>query len=157
MTVKDIEIILKKFRWNTLKNMYGSAHSSIIGFISSGWIKQDPSHYVLDGAPSPKTGGIRKGQVNADILLFREDVPFAVVEVETTIEKYRDKINTIFKYLNNVHDFPGIKFGLLIMTNGYTSKSHFKTYQHNWEHIKQQIKKQNHSMALVSIEKSSTM
>lgn len=83
MEVKEIEDLLKAFRWNTLQRMYGCAHSSIIGFISTEWINLSSKNSILDGAPSPKTGKGRLGQKNADILLCRGDKPIIPVEVET--------------------------------------------------------------------------
>ena len=39
-----------------------------------------------------------KGQKNADILLCKGNKPFIVVEVETTVVKYLEKIDSIVAY-----------------------------------------------------------
>lgn len=153
MTVNDIENFLKSFRWNTLQKMYGSAHTSIIGFISSEWINQSELNSILDGAPSPKIGKGRKDQKNAEILLCRGNKPYIVVEVETGVVKYSEKIDSIWDYLSNSKDFNGIKLGLLVMANGYAQSTKM-IYRHNWEPVKKKVTKKKYSAALVSIEKS---
>ncbi|MEZ0536615.1 hypothetical protein ACAG39_05100 [Caldicellulosiruptoraceae bacterium PP1] len=70
-----IENIIKIFNWDVITRMYGSSHSSIIGFLSSEWIKNSQEHSILDGAPSPFVGKGIKGQKNADILLCKGDKP----------------------------------------------------------------------------------
>ncbi|NVM02964.1 MAG: hypothetical protein HWN67_11545 [Candidatus Helarchaeota archaeon] len=150
MSIKEIENILQKFRWGKLERLYGSAHPSIIGFIATEWLSQSKKHCVLDGAPSPIVGGGRRGQKNADIILCKQDNPFIVVEVETSVKKYFEKIRTIFKYLENITDFNGIEFGLLFMCN---RKNGREEYKHCWDSIKSNVRNNNHSIALVSIEK----
>lgn len=132
-----------------MASMYGCAHSSIVGFISTMWVSQSPDNSVLDGAPSPITGTSRKGQRNADILLCRGDNPCIVVEVETSVEKYEQKLDSVLTYLRNVD---GLEFGLIVMTNLCEGKS---KYKHNWEPIKQKISSdaKECSIALVSVEK----
>lgn len=149
MDIGKIEEILKKFRWGTLQRMYGCAHSSIIGFISTEWICLSPKNSILDGAPSPKIGKGRKGQTNADILLCKGDKPFIPVDVETNVSKYDEKLRSLFDYLNNKNNFSGIEFGLLFMTNLCAGNT---KYKHNWEKIKRRINKnQKNNIALVSI------
>jgi len=149
MDIDEIEKLLKKFRWGTLQRMYGCAHSSIIGFISTEWINLSSENSILDGTPSPKTGGGRKGQTNADILLCKGDIPFIPVDVETNVDEYDKKLRSLFTYLNNKDDFDGIEFGLLFMTN--LCKGDTK-YKHNWEGIKREvIKNEKNNIALVSI------
>lgn len=133
--------------------MYGSANSSIIGFISTDWINQSKDNSILDGAPSPIIGKGRSGQKNADLLLCKRDKPLIVVEVESGVSKYEEKIDSILKYLNNREDFDGIEFGLLIMSNVYDSLKGTK-YKHNWTSIKDKVKKTKEAIVLVSIEKS---
>lgn len=53
MISASIENIIKMFDWDIITRMYGSSHSSVIGFLSSEWIKKSSDHSVLDGAPSP--------------------------------------------------------------------------------------------------------
>lgn len=151
MDIGEIEEILKKFRWGTLQRMYGCAHSSIIGFISTEWICLLPENSILDGAPSPIIGKGRKGQTNADILLCKGDRPFIPVDVETYVSKYDAKLRSLFDYLNNKDNFGGIEFGLLFMTNLCDGNT---KYKHNWEKIKQRVtKNQKNNIALVSITK----
>jgi len=152
MEINEIEKLLKKFRWNTLQSMYGCAHSSIIGFISTEWINLSPEeHSVLDGAPSPKRGKGRRGQKNADILLCKGDNPLIPVEVETSVSKYEEKLQSLFDYLNNTTDFNGAEFGLLFMTN--LCKGEMK-YKHNWDKVKDRVKEEKEStIAFVSINK----
>jgi len=147
---QDIEIILKRFRWETLSRMYGLAHSSIIGFISTEWINQSADNSILDGAPSSITGKGRIGQKNADILLCKGNKPLIVVEVETTVNKYDDKINAMLSYLKNRDNFSGIEFGLLFMANHGDGA---RNYKHSWEPAKQKIRNTTHNIAFVSIEK----
>lgn len=136
----QIEKFLKRLQWDTLRNIYGCAHSSIIGFISSEWINQSKLNSVLDGAPSPKIGTGRTGQKNADVLLCRDDKPLVVVEVETGVSKYSEKIDSLWAYLSNSNDFKGMELGILIMTNGYAKSSNM-AYKHDWESIKEKVKK----------------
>lgn len=153
MEVSNIEKIIKSFQWSTLQRMYGSANSSIIGFISTEWINQSKDNSILDGAPSPIIGKGRSGQKNADLLLCKRDKPLIVVEVESGVSKYEEKIDSILKYLTNYDDFDGIEFGLLIMSNVYDALKGMK-YKHNWTSIKDKVKKTKEAIVLVSIEKS---
>lgn len=148
MEINNIEMLLKKFRWNTLQRMYGCAHSSIIGFISTEWINLSPENSILDGAPSPIIGKGRPGQTNADILLCKNGTPFIPVEVETNVSEYGEKIKSLFDYLDNKKNFDGIEFGLLFMTN--LCKGDMK-YKHNWEKIKKSVKNEKDAIALVSV------
>lgn len=104
---------LKNFDWRTLRSIYGSSHSSIIGFISYEWVKLDPlEHKVLDGPPSPNVGGGRKGQINSDLLLLEDESPKVIVEVETV--NWLQKIDNLNKYLKT-DDYKDAK-GLLVLT-----------------------------------------
>ncbi len=149
MDFRDVPNVLKQFRWDVLKNVYGSAHSTIIGFLSSEWNRLSTENSVLDGAPSPHTGGSREGQKNADIILCMKDRPVIVVEVETTVRKYNEKLASIRKYLGNP-EVGGSQFGLLVLSN-YTTGP--QKYQHNWSNLKVEIRSENAQVALVSIEK----
>ena len=93
MNTVGIEKFLNEFKWETLSRMYGLARSSVIGFISSERIKRSSENSIIDGVPSAKTGGGRKGQRNADILLCKGDKPFVVVEVETVFDSDSYKKN----------------------------------------------------------------
>lgn len=146
-----IENIIKEFNWDIITSMYGNSHSSIIGFLSSEWIKKSSDHSVLDGVPSPFVGKGRKGQKNADILLCKGDKPFIVVEVETLVSKYLEKIDSIVSYIGNIEDYDGISFGLLVMLN-YTNGGN--KYKHNWHNVKQYAISKDIPIAFVSIEKS---
>ena len=152
MEASGIEQLLRAFRWEILQRMYGCAHSSIIGFISSEWINQCECNSVLDGAPCPIIGQGRTGQKHADILLCKDNKPFIVVEVETGIGKYEEKLDSILSYLHNGKDFIGLEFGLLIMSNFVAGNL---KYRHNWEskEIKTKVDKAEDTIALVSIEK----
>lgn len=150
MDIKEIIDLLKAFRWATLQRMYGCAHSSIIGFISTEWINQSENNSILDGAPAPSIGKGRSGQKNADIILCKGDRSFIAVEVETLVEKYSEKVESLSTYLGNIKDFNGIEFGLLFMTN--LIKGEMK-YKHCWGPIKTKVKEKNDTIALVSINK----
>ena len=150
MDIKEIVGLLKAFRWGTLQRMYGCTHSSIIGFISTEWINQSKDNSILDGAPSPEVGKGRHGQKNADIILCKGDRPFIAVEVETSVDKYSEKIESLSTYLNNTEHFNGIEFGLLFMTN--LTKGGMK-YRHCWGPLKVKVKEKNDTIALVSINK----
>ena len=151
MKSDQIVEILKTFKWDVLRFMFGCAHNSIIGFFSTMWINQSDHNSILDGAPSPIIGKSRTGQKNADILLCKGDKPCIVVEVETSVNKYQDKLKSVQDYLKNIS---GLEFGLLVMTN--LCKGDAK-YKHNWDDIKTEKKNidQDNSanIALVSIEK----
>ena len=151
MVSTSIENIIKMFKWDIITRMYGNSHSSIIGLLSSEWIKKSSDHSVLDGAPSPFVGKGRKGQKNADILLCKGDKPFIVVEVETIVSKYLEKIDSIAAYMDNTKDYAGIAFGLLVMLN-YTNGA--DKYKHNWHGAKEYAINKGIPIAFVSIEKS---
>ncbi len=149
MNITEIEGLLRSFRWITLQRMYGCAHSSIIGFISTEWINASPDNSILDGAPSPEIGKGRRGQTNADILLCKGDKPLIPVEVETNVANYCKKLESLFSYLENNNNFSRFtEFGLLFMTNLCTGRM---SYQHNWEKIKRRVLKGRNAIALVSI------
>ena len=151
MVSTSIENIIKMFKWDIITRMYGNSHSSIIGLLSSEWIKKSSDHSVLDGAPSPFVGKGRKGQKNADILLCKGDKPFIVVEVETIVSKYLEKIDSIAAYMENTKDYDGFSFGLLVMLN-YTNGA--DKYKHNWHDAKEYAMSKDIPIAFVSIEKS---
>jgi hypothetical protein len=151
MNSSIIENIIKEFDWGIITRMYGSSHSSVIGFLSSEWIKKSSDHSVLDGAPSPFVGKGRKGQKNADILLCKGDKPFIVVEVETTVVKYLEKIDSIAAYMDNTKDYAGVGFGLLVMLNNTNGAG---KYKHNWYDAKEYAMSKDIPIAFVSIEKS---
>ena len=151
MKAEQAAEILKTFKWDVLWSIYGCAHSSIIGFLSTMWIGQSKDNSVLDGAPSPITGGHRVGQKNADILLCKSDRPFIVVEVETNVAKHHDKFRSIQAYLQNNTTYAGIELGMMVMTN--LCKGDIK-YKHNWNDIKREVEEGRDNVALVSIEKT---
>lgn len=149
----SIEDIIKTFNWYIITRMYGNSHSSIIGFLSSQWISMSTDHSVLDGAPSSIVGKGRKGQKNADILLCKGDKPYIVVEVESVVSKYMEKIDSVAEYMENKKDYDGLAFGLVVMLN-YTEGS--GKYKHNWLHAKEYAASKNIPIAFVSIEKRRT-
>jgi len=146
--------------------MYGSAHSSIIGFISTEWINLSKDNSIFDGAPSPITGKGRSGQKNADLLLCERNRPLIVVEVESGVSKYTKKIESIldyFKKTEDTEDFDGLQWGLMVMSNVYyggpkkdKKDENYVQCKHNWEKIKEKVKEEgkDSAIALVSIEKS---
>lgn len=103
---------IKSCNWSILSSVFGSSHSSIIGFISAEWIRTYPEGIVMDGEPSPFVGEGRMGQVNSDLLLIRSDNIKAVVEVETT--RWREKVESLALYLNDPK-YAGAE-GLLVLT-----------------------------------------
>lgn len=145
MNSNDILNLITKFDWSKLNNIFGCAHSSIIGFLSYEWINISKENTVLDGAPSPLVGTSRKGQRNADLLLCNNKKPIIPVEVETQVSKYQSKIETIGQYVKN---FPHIEFGFMVLTNLTTGT---KKYQHNWDELKKYSKDHNLPIVLISI------
>ena len=143
--------IIKAFKWDVLRSIYGAGHSSIIGFLSTMWIGQSKDNSVLDGAPSPTIGGQRTGQKNADVLLCKRDRPFIVVEVETNVSKYPDKLRALQAYLQNDTDYAGIELGMMVMMN-FCARD--MKYRHNWDATKNQAGEAKVSIALVSVEKA---
>ncbi len=150
MISASIENFIRMFYWDIITRMYGNSHSSIIGLLSSEWIKRSSNHSVLDGAPSPFVGKGRKGQKNADILLCKGDKPFIVVEVETIVSKYLEKIDSIAAYMDNTKDYAGVAFGLLVMLN-YTNGA--DKYKHNWHDAKEYAISKDIPIAFIFIEK----
>jgi len=138
--------VVKNFRWNTLAQMYGNAHASVIGFISTEWINSGENRFILDGAYSLKNTG--KGRRNADLILCEDDKPVVVVEVESGISKYSEKIDSLKEYLC---EKTRLEFGILIMLNGWQEKSgKGKLFGHNFENIVVNVKK---NILLISIKK----
>ncbi|SCN23649.1 hypothetical protein N3C_1405 [Clostridium sp. N3C] len=150
MISASIENFIRMFYWDIITRMYGNSHSSIIGLLSSEWIKKSSNHSVLDGAPSPFVGKGRKGQKKADILLCKGDKPFIVVEVETIVSKYLEKIDSIAAYMDNTKDYAGVAFGLLVMLN-YTNGA--DKYKHNWHDAKEYAISKDIPIAFIFIEK----
>lgn len=150
--MKDIESFLLRFPWKRLSRMYGCAHHSIIGFISSEWIKQGKDNSILDGAPSHTIGNGRKGQQNADVLLCKKDKPFIVVEVESDIAQYPSKVKSLKGYLENLEDFTGLEFGVLVMSNANNADKR-RRYKHHWDSIANVVEESGKSMVLISLEK----
>jgi len=146
----EVEHVIRNFEWETMKNMYGCAHSSIIGFISSQWLRSSPNRSILDGAPSPKIGEGRRGQRNSDILLCLNDKPVVVVEVETNVKSYENKLETLYEYIKNDNEFKGLDIGLLFMNNLCSGE---RKYKHNWDEIKELVRKNHRNIVLISIEK----
>ncbi len=144
MKSNEILSLLEKFDWQKLGQIYGCAHSSIIGFIAYHWLKESEHNSVLDGAPSPIIGSKRKGQKNSDLLLCKNEEVYIPVEVETTVSKYKDKFDALTEYKESFHS---VQFGLLYMTNLITGT---KKYQHNWDDIKNKVRNSKNAMALVS-------
>ena len=145
----DMENFLRCAKWNTLLHLYGSAHDSIIGFLSTTWLAQSNKHFVLDTAPANQVGLRNKGK-HADLLLCSDSTPIVIAEVESTVDKYNDKLEVVESYLNNQKEFSGLEFGLLFLLN-WTSKR--DTYTHHWKELKDSIKKTKHNIALVSFVK----
>lgn len=154
MNGQNLKEIIKHFRWEILAKFYGSAHSSFIGFLSTEWITLDCENSIIDGAPSPIIGTERKGQKNADVLLCKGNIPYIIVEVETNVNKYEDKIDVLIAYLNNTNEYPGLEIGILLMSNLCTGE---KKYKHNWEPVKKILSKVEPTIGLISIEKSSAV
>ena len=152
MDNKNVEDILTRFRWKLLERVYGCAHNTIIGFIATEWLSLSQENSVLDGAPAAQTGKGRKGQKNADLILGKGNAPSIVVEVETGVSKYPEKLESLLCYLHNSADFQGLQLGLLVMTNGYApGKTQRK---HNWESLKDKAREEQDVLAFISVEKN---
>ena len=149
----DMENFLRCANWNILLNLYGSAHNSIIGFLSTTWLAQSNKHFVLDTAPANQVGQRNKGKL-ADLLLCSDSTPIVVAEVESTVKKYNDKLKVVESYLNNQEEFSGLEFGLLLLLN-WTGRKR-DNYHPNWDELKASIEKTKHNIALVSFEKKAT-
>jgi hypothetical protein len=149
----DMENFLRCAKWNTLLNLYGSAHNSIIGFLSTTWLAQSNKHFVLDEAPANQVGIGNRGN-RADLLLCSDSTPIVVAEVESTVSKYNDKLEAVKSYLNNQKEFSGLEFGLLFLLNW--TRSRRDIYTHHWNKLKDSIERTKHNIALVSFEKKYT-
>jgi len=144
------ERVVKDFEWSLLKNMYGCANSTIIGFMATQWLKKSGNNSILDGAPSPEIGRGRRGQKNSDLLLCEEENPVAVVEVASRVGSYKDKLKTIYKYIDNDSEFEGLETGLLFMNNMCSGPG---KYRHNWKPVKSMVKNNSGNIFLISVEK----
>lgn len=144
-----MENFLRCAKWNTLLNLYGSAHSSIIGFLSTTWLAQSNKNFVLDEAPANQVGIGNRGK-RADLLLCSDSTPIVVAEVESTVKNYNDKLKVVESYLNNQKEFSGLEFGLLFLLNYTTGRD---AYAHHWDELKAAIEKTKHNIALVSFVK----
>lgn len=138
MNSNQILQLLEKFEWFRLHGIRGIGHSSIIGFLALEWIRQSPENTVLDGAPSPNVGTGRKGQVNADLLLCCDNKIVIPVEVETGVDQYVKKLESLKLYKAACPDT--ISFGLLLMANCTKCNPDYK-YKHNWTSVKELAKK----------------
>ncbi len=146
----DVEHFLRSAKWDTLSKLYGSAHSTIIGFLSSSWLCYSPSHFVLDGAPSTYIGSKEHEKRHADLLFGIDKSPFIVVEVESTAKQYEEKLKTLYTYLDHTEDFSGLQFGMLVLLN-YTGRE--DSYQHHWDKLKTVVCQRSHNIVLVSLQK----
>lgn len=142
---------IKCFKWKTIKQMYGNAHSSVIGFISTEWINSNnkKNRFILDGAYSIES---EKNKYTADLILCEGDKPQVVVEVESGISKYSDKIKSLSTYLNK--EDTNLKFGILIMLNGWRRKKDDGGYwKHNWSIEEEITENIRDKILLISIKK----
>ena len=145
----DMENFLRCAKWNTLLNLYGSAHNSIIGFLSTTWLAQSNKHFVLDEAPANQVGIGNRGK-RADLLLCSDSTPIVIAEVESTVYNYNDKLEAVESYLNNQKEFSGLEFGLLFLLNWTRRRD---IYTHHWDELRASIEKTKHNIALVSFVK----
>ena len=147
----DIEHFLRAADWRTLAKLRGSAHNTIIGFMSSRWLGYSPNHFVLDGAPSTHIGSKTQKRRYADLLFCRGTSPLIVVEVESTEKKYIEKKDALCMYLNDTENFFGLQFGMLVLLN-YTDRAKDR-YQHHWDELKTEVCQSTHNIVLVSFQK----
>ncbi len=145
-----MENFLRCAKWNTLLNLYGSSHISIIGFLSTTWLAQSNKHFVLEPAPANQVDIGNRGK-SADTLLCSDSTPIVVTEVESTVDKYNYKLETVESYLDNQTEFSGLEFGLLFLLNWTNRRD--TTYTHQWDELKKSIKETKHNIALVSFVK----
>jgi hypothetical protein len=149
----DIEHFLRSADWHTLARLRGSAHNTIIGFLSSRWLGYSPNHFVLDGAPSTHIGSKTQKRRYADLLFCRDKSPLIVVEVESTEKKYPEKKEALCTYLDDTENFSGLQFGMLVLLN-YTDRAKDR-YQHHWGKLKTVVRQSTHNIVLVSFQKRS--
>lgn len=103
-----------------LKGRCGNAaHSTLIGVISLSWLKINNDNRVQDGAH-----GLRDRV--ADLVLMDKNNNKIAVEVENTIGKLTQKIETLKHYINN-----GYQKALLIASFEYTDGSKVKKLKEN--------------------------
>lgn len=114
MEEQEVVKIIEKFDWKILSKIYGSGHSSIIGFIASEWIKiNSNTNSVLDGPTCVEIKKSTNVRRCADIVLCKDQKPLIVVEVETDERNYNSKIKTLKLYIKE----KGCIFGILFMAN----------------------------------------
>jgi hypothetical protein len=96
--------------WGVAARTFGSSHATLIGLLVEWWLRQDPTHTALDGAPS-------HGTENAgwcDVMFLHGGMPAGVLEVEGT--KPFEKLRTIERYFASRREELGsIQFGLLML------------------------------------------
>lgn len=144
----DIEHFLRSADWHTLARLRGSAHNTIIGFLSSRWLNYSlDRNFVLDGVPHAGKGNEKR---YADLLLCRDSLPLIVVEVESTVKNYDEKLETLYKYLDNTEEFSGLQFGMLVLLNDTSGKGR---YQHHRDKRKIKICQDTRNIVLVSLQK----
>lgn len=115
------------------------------------WLAQSNKHFVLDGAPASNVGRKNTRRNYVDLLLCFDSMPIVVAEVESTVDKYNQKLKVVESYLNNQEEFSGLEFGLLFLLN-WTGRRR-DNYTHHWDELKASIEKTKHNIALVSFEK----
>lgn len=118
----EIEKFIKRIPWHILSNVYGNSHNTIIGLIALEWIKEK-GNSVFEACP--KCNG-----KYPDILLNKNNEIFAVVEVETSVKKYIEKLNNLKEFYHGYH---GVKFTILIALNDNYGDSKKKKYTHYWD------------------------
>jgi hypothetical protein len=70
---------IRTFQWDLLQRVFGTSHSSIIGFVATQWLLTGESRSVIDAPPKVDLPG---GRRHADLLLYQDDESGIAVEVE---------------------------------------------------------------------------
>lgn len=159
MNMVDIEKFLKKLKWKIHARLYGSHHSSTIGFITSEWLKKSEQNEVFDGAPKIKS---KKSRKHADLLMCQHGKLAIVGEVEADVSNYGKKTEAILDYWK---EYKNLRFGILVMMN--CNNCGKKIFGHFWEKnkakwkrlrgkIERSVKKANKVFVVVAIERKRT-
>jgi len=118
-----------------LKNRCGNAaHCTLIGIMSLSWLKAHKDNKVQDGAPQIE------GKT-ADLVLMDKNNNKIAVEVENTVENFKQKVETLNRYINN-----GYQKGFLIATFEYRDSSKVKK-------LKEDLAEANQPISLIVVKR----
>ncbi|MFH0978969.1 MAG: hypothetical protein V1837_06755 [Candidatus Woesearchaeota archaeon] len=106
----------RNVRWDTLTSTYGSFHATLIGLIVEWWVHLDKENSAFDEGPAATMNPNGKNSKRVDLLLCRNKVPYAVVEIEGS--DWENKLSTFEQFFGQQKDkysFESIQVGIFIL------------------------------------------